>query len=286
LNVTKGRNNSSSSSSSLAQPRQQQGSRETTAAGSNSLQFPAAASTWEQQALQDEMQRLLQHADAPPDHDLKTLEQQQQHQSNEASWDPLTQLSTVQDAIAYEEKLSSQPNPSSSSSSSDRRRRPLHPLLAQQQLFSVYVHTTAGLLLPPSSIFSGSELKVRLNTTRGYAQHVLAEAEVLMLRAALGDAANAKFVMVSDSSIPLYLPEVRLRKVFAFPVCCNGLSMCVWHMKQKVRQQGSCATTAVQACGPLSQALVTVVLSICCWCGIGAVTLPVLHCLFALLVCR
>jgi hypothetical protein len=81
-------------------------------------------------------------------------------------------------------------------------------LLAQQQLFSVYVHTTNGVLLPPSSIFSGCELRTRLNTTRGYAQHVLVEAEVLLLRAALGDAANAKFVTVSESSIPLYPPQV------------------------------------------------------------------------------
>jgi hypothetical protein len=40
------------------------------------------------------------------------------------------------------------------------------------------------------------------------AQHVLAEAEVLLLRAALGDVANTKFVMVSDSSILLYPPQV------------------------------------------------------------------------------
>lgn len=80
---------------------------------------------------------------------------------------------------------------------------------APPQLFSVYVHTPAGLLLPPNSIFSGCELSMRLNTTRGYAQHVLAEAEALLLYAALADPLNTKFVLVSDSSIPLYPPQVR-----------------------------------------------------------------------------
>ncbi|WIA35554.1 hypothetical protein OEZ86_003979 [Tetradesmus obliquus] len=93
-------------------------------------------------------------------------------------------------------------------SSSDSRRGPLHPVLAQQQLFSVYVHSPDGMLMPAGSIFSGSELRARLNTTQGYAQHVLAEAAVLLLRAALQDKSNVHFVMVSDTSIPLYPPQV------------------------------------------------------------------------------
>jgi len=79
----------------------------------------------------------------------------------------------------------------------------------QQQLFSVYVHSPAGVLLPPDSVLSGCELAVRLNTTRGYAQHVLAEAAALLLHAALSDPLNTKFVLVSDTSIPLYPPQVR-----------------------------------------------------------------------------
>jgi hypothetical protein len=78
----------------------------------------------------------------------------------------------------------------------------------QHQLFSVYVHTPAGVLLPGSSVLSGCELPVRLNTTRGYAQHVLAEAAALLLAAALTDPLNTKFVLVSDTSIPLYTPQV------------------------------------------------------------------------------
>lgn len=81
----------------------------------------------------------------------------------------------------------------------------------QHNLFSVYVHTTAGALLPKDSLLSGCELPVRLNTTGGYAQHVLAEAAALLLTAALSDPLNAKFVLISDTSIPLYPPQVRSR---------------------------------------------------------------------------
>jgi hypothetical protein len=38
---------------------------------------------------------------------------------------------------------------------------------------------------------------------------VLAEAALLLLRAALQDASNVHFAMVSDTSVPLYPPQVR-----------------------------------------------------------------------------
>jgi hypothetical protein len=86
----------------------------------------------------------------------------------------------------------------------------------QHQLLSVYVHTPGGVLLPSSSVLSGCELSVRLNTTGGYAQHVLAEAAALLLAAALSDPLNTKFVLLSDTSIPLYNPQV---SVTAVTVC-------------------------------------------------------------------
>uniref|UniRef100_A0A383V407 Uncharacterized protein n=1 Tax=Tetradesmus obliquus TaxID=3088 RepID=A0A383V407_TETOB len=239
LNATKGLHNSSSSSSSVQLQQQQLGRRGAAAGGANSLQPPAAAaagSPWEQAALQQEMQRLLQLSQhqhdpqaASPDNQVTLKQQQQQQQQQgEASWDVKTQLATMHEALAYKAQLAQKPQPSSSSSSSsssDSRRGPLHPLLSQQQLFSVYVHTPAGVLLPRCSIFSGAELAVRLNTTRGYAQHVLAEAEVLLLHAALGDAANTQFVLVSDSSMPLYPPDVIWAQLVSEPL--SRLDACV-----------------------------------------------------------
>jgi hypothetical protein len=99
-------------------------------------------------------------------------------------------------------------NTADGESTHDSRRLPLHPVLQQQQLFSVYVHTPHGELLPPGSLFAGCELRWSVNTTNGYAQHVLAEAAVLLLRAALQDRLNTHFVVLSDSSIPIYPPQV------------------------------------------------------------------------------
>jgi hypothetical protein len=79
----------------------------------------------------------------------------------------------------------------------------------QHEYFSVYVHTPAGVLLPSDSVLSGCELPVLLNTSRGWGQHVLAEAASLLLAAALSDPLNTKFVLMSDTSIPLYPPQVR-----------------------------------------------------------------------------
>jgi hypothetical protein len=215
------------------------------------LQYSAEVLSQEQSLLQHEMQRLLQLAPQSPavaEHAVSRGQQQLADQA--APWDPLGQVSTVEQAAALEEELtrasilaghkvarsaspkqdkrhrggnrkhglgrddvssSSTSTSSTSSGGPDARRGPIHPVLAQQQLFSVYVHSPDGVLLPSSSIFSGTELRVRLNTTQGYAQHVLAEAGVLLLRAALQDASNVHFVMVSDTSIPLYPPQVRAR---------------------------------------------------------------------------
>jgi hypothetical protein len=202
------------------------------------LQFSAKSLPRERLFLQTELQRLLQLApQQAPASIVADHPQQSQRRPKKNDYtlvrDPMKQLNTIDQVAALEAQLANTASSSYSteapkmgagrrrawwqqqqqdmqgSSSSDRRRGPIHPVLAQQQLFSVYVHSPDGLLLPAGSMFSGSELRVRLNTTQGYAQHVLAEAGVLLLRAALQDASNMHFVMVSDTSVPLYPPQVR-----------------------------------------------------------------------------
>lgn len=78
-------------------------------------------------------------------------------------------------------------------------------------MFSVYVHTPPGMTLPPGSLLAGSELPdPRINTSHGYGQHVLAEAELLLLAVALCDSAASYFVLLSDESVPLHPPEVSM----------------------------------------------------------------------------
>jgi hypothetical protein len=111
----------------------------------------------------------------------------------------------------------------------DVSAKPASDEYQQHALFSVYVHTTAGALLPHDSVLSGCELPVRLNTTRGYAQHVLTEAAALLLRAALSDPLNAKFVLVSDTSLPIYPPQVTPQRILNLQTCMH---VCSWHQRR------------------------------------------------------
>ena len=88
------------------------------------------------------------------------------------------------------------------------RPAPEHPVYAAQGLFNVYVHTGINHTISNHSIFAGRQLLELQDTTYGYAQHALVDAMVLLLKAALAEPENVKFVMISDTSVPLYPPEV------------------------------------------------------------------------------
>ena len=100
------------------------------------------------------------------------------------------------------------------SSSSKNGTKPLlrpvpeHPAYAAQDLFNVYLHTDINHTISKHSIFAGRQLLELQDTTYGYAQHALVDAMVLLLKAALAEPENVKFVLVSDTSVPLYPPEV------------------------------------------------------------------------------
>ncbi|KAJ9533151.1 hypothetical protein QJQ45_018249 [Haematococcus lacustris] len=76
----------------------------------------------------------------------------------------------------------------------------------QQRLFSVYVHMQPGGRLPADSVFAGREIGNPVDTSRSYAQPALMQASRQLLAAALADPLNIKFVLLSDSSIPLMPP--------------------------------------------------------------------------------
>lgn len=195
--------------------------------------FPGAANAWEAAALRGAIHELTtEHDAALAASDSRVQQQQPQGPEPQQPWNVYKQLSTLRDALAVVAGQESSTGGAKNNTSSATRSQHLMQLGARvdearcqaqlsnpsagsvathsgHPLFSVYVHTPAGVLLPRSSILSGCELAVRLNTTRGYAQHVLAEAEALLLAAALSDPLNTKFVLVSDTSIPLYTPQVR-----------------------------------------------------------------------------
>ena len=100
--------------------------------------------------------------------------------------------------------------------------------IAQQALFSVYVHTAPGFSYAPGSVFAGYETGQRLPVSWG--QHsivshaccvhmckccktpyrplccVQVQAERLLLREALAEPLNERFVLLSESCLPLYPP--------------------------------------------------------------------------------
>lgn len=82
---------------------------------------------------------------------------------------------------------------------------PPHPIYASQSLFSIYVHNPPGSDdFTTDSIFHGREITPSLHAERY--THELGVLSLLLLEAALYDEAvsNARFVLLSESEVPLY----------------------------------------------------------------------------------
>ncbi|DBB02673.1 TPA: hypothetical protein ACH3X3_011637 [Trebouxia sp. C0006] len=78
-------------------------------------------------------------------------------------------------------------------------------VLDRQHMFSVYVHNWPNsTAFDPDSVFYNQEVPNRVETEWG--GHSLAEASKRLLRTALRDPMNQRFVLISEDSIPLYPP--------------------------------------------------------------------------------
>ncbi|PSC74716.1 Transcription initiation factor TFIID subunit 13 [Micractinium conductrix] len=82
----------------------------------------------------------------------------------------------------------------------------LEGVIAQQDLFSVYVHTMPGFFYRNTSIFSGYQIDGRVFVSWG--QYTVAEAERRLIINALMEPRNQRFVLVSETCAPLYPPHV------------------------------------------------------------------------------
>ncbi len=113
--------------------------------------------------------------------------------------------------------------------------------LEHQPLFTVYAHVppSAGAV-PRSSLLYGRTTRKRLETVRF--EHSMMRATKFMLEEALLDSRNQRFVVLSDSHIPLYPAALVYRQLLAEPlarvqacehrpVCAVGmLRSIVWHI--------------------------------------------------------
>lgn len=91
-------------------------------------------------------------------------------------------------------------------------------LLAQTPLFSVYVHSSINLkpcLGFPGSMLDGREVAPRVETDWG--QHSVVDAMLSVLRAALKEKRNRRFVFVSESTVPLYPPSMTYLQMMREP---------------------------------------------------------------------
>ena len=79
--------------------------------------------------------------------------------------------------------------------------RPSDPIAAQT-LFTVYVHTPPNVTLKEGTPFAGREVSARVAAAWG--DHSIVEATRAMLRAALKDPRNQRFVLLSEADAPLY----------------------------------------------------------------------------------
>ncbi|KAI3430985.1 hypothetical protein D9Q98_009388 [Chlorella vulgaris] len=114
-----------------------------------------------------------------------------------------------------EEEGSSGSSKSTSSSKSSKSRS--STLYQRQRLFTIYVHSPPNYTVPfdEDSIFHGREAKNRVPTEWG--THSLVRAVRLMVAEALQDPTNQRFMLMSESDIPLWPPGLTYLQLMVEP---------------------------------------------------------------------
>ncbi|KAL6782791.1 hypothetical protein ACKKBG_A08140 [Auxenochlorella protothecoides x Auxenochlorella symbiontica] len=95
----------------------------------------------------------------------------------------------------------------------------LHPSLARQHLFTLYVHSRRGASpgYRPGSLFHGTELAPDDRVEAEWGGHSLVTATKALLGRALEEPLNAKFLLVSETTLPMYSPHMVYRQLLSSP---------------------------------------------------------------------
>lgn len=104
---------------------------------------------------------------------------------------------------------------------------PSGDVIGRQHLFDVWVHTLVNFTgFPPSSVFHGRELPPEFRVTAVWGTHTLIDAERALLAAGLTNPRAAKFVLLSESDVPLYSPQAVYAQLLEEPAsrvnACNN----------------------------------------------------------------
>ncbi|KAK9787631.1 hypothetical protein WJX73_008336 [Symbiochloris irregularis] len=104
-------------------------------------------------------------------------------------------------------------------------------VVSRQSLFSVYVHANPDFEgYKPKSPFYGRIIPDELRIQTGWGEHSTTEVVRRMLRLALRDPLNQRFLLVSETCIPLYPPTVLYASLMADNVSrINACKLPGWH---------------------------------------------------------
>lgn len=91
-------------------------------------------------------------------------------------------------------------------------------VISQQHLFDVWVHTTVDFPgFPLGSVFRGRELPREFRVRAVWGTHTIIDATRALLAAALTNSRAKKFVLLSESDVPLYSPMALYTQMMAEP---------------------------------------------------------------------
>ncbi|KAK9862348.1 hypothetical protein WJX84_002596 [Apatococcus fuscideae] len=99
-----------------------------------------------------------------------------------------------------------QPSKQGSSAEWTWSARAQRDIIAMQHLFSVYVHCPPDFFYAPGNLFFGYEIPGRVPVTWG--QWSVVEGERILLRTALKNTANQRFILLSETCLPLGPPHM------------------------------------------------------------------------------
>ncbi len=110
----------------------------------------------------------------------------------------------------------------------------------QQHMFSIYIHPPPDFPgYDPSSVFHNRKLPVSQRLVTKWGHHSTTEVTRRMIKAALEDPLNQRFVQLSESCIPLYPPAMVHQQLTLDPV--SRIGACIKEgFDRNVQRYGSC----------------------------------------------
>lgn len=122
-------------------------------------------------------------------------------------------------------------------------------VIAVQALFSVYVHPSTNYTYCEGDLFAAHALPASRRVDVQWAQHTMVDAQRALLAEALMEPRNQRLVMLSDSCVPLYPPQVLVPSCTV--VCCVCCAGAVWWGAWRTCTNGAQSPRSAQHAPPV-----------------------------------